>query len=160
MTVIELFLSQVFNAHALTVKTTKSNEEPKTNFPYLWNCYPFLRLIQEKYLTIQSKRIPRKRHGYFQSWGNVGKGSQISIYTDKFWWHHLVTSCYRPSSSLCCQILLPSGSLCTFLVFGSCKVILLFLVKLTQGHQGREEPYSLFCNWRKLKIGIEVERHR
>ena len=60
-----------------------------------------------------------------------------------------------PSSSSGCQIRLPSGFLCTFLVFGSCKVILLFLIKLTQ--RTSRERRDTFLVLRVDKMEIEVE---
>lgn len=104
---------------------------------------------------IKQKNSKKEAVDVFKT-GNVGEGSQISIFADKFYADTLQLSCATvPSSSSGCQIQLPSGFLCTFLVFGSCKVILLFLIKLTQ--RTSRERRDIFLVLRVDKMEIEVE---
>ena len=105
-------------------------------YPLLVKLLPFL----EAYPGIISYHIKQKNSkkeavSVFKTEEMQGKRAK-SVFTLTNSGDTIQLSCATvPSSSSGCQILLPSGFLCTFLVFGSCKVILLFFfffIKLTQ----------------------------
>ena len=96
-------------------------------YPLLVKLLPFL----EAYPGIISYHIKQKNSkkeavSVFKTEEMQGKLAK-SVFTLTNSGDTIQLSCATvPSSSSGCQILLPSGFLCTFLVFGSCKVILLF----------------------------------
>lgn len=89
----KFFISGIQFTQAITMKTTKSNEEPIISHTYeiatvSWG------LSRNNILLYKAKEYQQRSSGCFQNWGDVGKGRQISIYADKFQWHPLVILCY------------------------------------------------------------------
>lgn len=152
------FLFQVFEV-ALTVKTIKSDEKPKVNFAYSWNCYPFLRPYPgiKPYYTESKKPRKNEEVDVLQAEGIWGKRGQISIYIDKVWWHHLVILCWA-QRSFDCQSLLPSGCLCTFLDIWKLQSHPPFSYKTDpRPLRERADIFLLNCNWTELKIDAELK---
>lgn len=139
----------------LTVKATKSNEKPKINFQTheIVKLLPFLEAYSRiiSYYTEQKNSKAKLGNGCFKHCGTIENRSQISIYNDKFWWHHLVILCHRPSSSFGCQIIM----LLAVLYFPAiCKLQSnppLSHKTEWRTSREREDICLLFCNWRKLK---------
>ena len=125
-------------------------------YPILVKLLPFL----EAYPGIISYHIKQKNSkkeavNVFKTEEMLAKGAN-SVFTLTNSGDIIQLSCTTvPSSSSGCQIQLPSGFLCTFLVFGSCKVILLFLIKLTQ--RTSRERRDIFLVLQVDKMETEVE---
>lgn len=90
----------------------------------------------------------------------MGKGNQVSTYTDKFWWHHLVILCHGAQQLLWLPDSIAFGLSLHFLGIWKLQSNPLFPCK-TDPRTSRErgDIFLLLCNWGKLKTEVAMQRN-